>query len=147
MPINMKWTPNNYKYCILYSFLPYPWENAKFLKSTMLLTHRSFYYSLWLFTAFSEVLGSSSSLLILCLYNVIFVLWVYQWMSLYLFLAHQGLLNSVSSLQEVGTSAHHHPYTIPYLIIKMFFPVKFSEGAYFLGSQPNVFRVPAVFTA
>lgn len=69
-------------------------------------------------------------------------------MSLYLFLAHQGLLNSVPSLQGAGASAHHHPYTPPYLIIKMFFHVKLNEGADLHESPPNnVFEVPAGYTA
>lgn len=99
------------------------------------------------FPRFPEVLGSNSLLLILHFYNVIFVLWVYQRMSLYLFLAYQGLLNFVLSLQGAGASAHHHPYTPPYLIIKMFLHLKLNESTYLLGRQPNnVFRVPTGYT-
>lgn len=61
-----------------------------------------------------------------------FFLVLYQWMSLYLFLDHHDLLNSVPSLQGVGTSAHH-PCTPPYLIINLFFLIKLNEGAYFFG--------------
>lgn len=36
-----------HKCCPLYIFLTYTWENALFLKSTILLTHRDYYNSLW----------------------------------------------------------------------------------------------------
>lgn len=68
-------------------------------------------------------------------------------MALYLFLAHQGLLNTVPSLQRAGTSAHHHPYIPPYLIIKMFFHVKLNEDDDCESQPNNVFEVPAGYTA
>ena len=66
-----------------------------------------------------------------------------------MFLAHQGLLNTVPSLQGAGAPAHHHPYTLPYLI-KMFSHVKLNEGIdcervsltiplkYLLGTQHSI---------
>ena len=68
-------------------------------------------------------------------------------MSLYLFLAHQGLLNSVPSLQGAGVSAHQHPYTPPHLIIKMSFHVKLNEGADCESQPNNTFEVPSGYTA
>lgn len=53
-------------------------------------------------------------------------------------------MNFVPSLQAAGASAHYHPYTAPYLIIKMFFHMKLNEGADLPASQPNnVFEVLA----
>lgn len=63
---------------------------------------------------------------------------------IYIILTHQGLLNYVSGLQVIGTSAHHPEQHSTYHHM----PAKPNEGAYFLGSQPsNIFRGPAVFTA
>lgn len=55
--------------------------------------------------------------------------------------------NSIPSLQGADASAHHHPCTPPYLVIKLCFHVKPNEGADLHASQPNnVFEVPAGYT-
>lgn len=70
-------------------------------------------------------------------------------MEILIFVSHSTRsLNSAPSLQGADASAHHHPCTLSYLTIKVFFHVKPNEGADLHASQSNnVFEVSAGYIA